>query len=57
VEAEVNEFEEKGFPLDFIGLEPGWQSKSYPGTFEWDESRFPQSELFVKKMLIPWNST
>ena len=52
VEAEVNEFEEKGFPLDFIGLEPGWQSKSYPGTFEWDESRFPQSDLFVKKMLI-----
>ena len=28
-----NAFEEKGYPLDFIGLEPGWQSKAYPGQF------------------------
>src|SRR5690606_13060823 len=40
--AEAEEFEERGFPLDFIGLEPGWQSKSYPNTFEWDKGRFPQ---------------
>lgn len=49
VEAEVNEFQEKGFPLDFVGLEPGWQSRSYSGTFEWDKSRYPQAEDFVKK--------
>lgn len=51
VEKEAQEFEEKGFPLDFIGLEPGWQSRSYPGTFEWDKKRYPQPQAFVKRML------
>lgn len=47
---EANEFEAKGYPLDFIGLEPGWQSKSYPCTFEWDKTRFPNPPQFVKEM-------
>jgi len=51
VQKEAAEFEEKGYPLDFIGLEPGWQSKSYPCTFEWDKTRFPQPSAFVKDML------
>lgn len=51
VEKEAAEFESKGYPLDFIGLEPGWQSKSYPGTFEWDKTRYPQPQAFVKRML------
>jgi alpha-glucosidase (family GH31 glycosyl hydrolase) len=51
VEAEVKAFEDKGFPLDFIGLEPGWQSKAYPCTFEWDKGRFPQPSDFVKSLL------
>jgi alpha-glucosidase (family GH31 glycosyl hydrolase) len=51
VEAEVKAFENKGFPLDFIGLEPGWQSKAYPCTFEWDKGRFPQPSDFVKSLL------
>ena len=32
---ELKQFEDKDFPLDVIGLEPGWMSKSYPCTFEW----------------------
>ncbi len=44
---EANAFEEKGFPLDFIGLEPGWQSKSYPNSFVWDKERFPDPEQFI----------
>lgn len=48
---EAREFEEKGYPLDFIGLEPGWQSKSYPCTFEWDKGRFPEPERFVRELL------
>jgi alpha-glucosidase (family GH31 glycosyl hydrolase) len=48
---EANDFEEKGYPLDFIGLEPGWQSRSYPCTFEWDSTRFPDPEKFVSDML------
>jgi len=48
--AEARLFAEKGYPLDFIGLEPGWQSKSYPCTLEWDKSRFSDPEKFVKTM-------
>ena len=47
---EALEFEKRGFPLDFIGLEPGWQSRSYPCTFEWDKERFPDPAGFVKNM-------
>ncbi|HEY0677665.1 MAG TPA: TIM-barrel domain-containing protein [Chitinophagaceae bacterium] len=50
VEKEADAFREKGYPLDFIGLEPGWQSKAYPGTFEWDKKRYPDPQAFVKKM-------
>lgn len=51
VEQEAQDFEEMGFPLDFIGLEPGWQSKAYPCSFEWDSERFPDPAGFVAKML------
>jgi alpha-D-xyloside xylohydrolase len=49
--SEVAAFEVRGFPLDFIGLEPGWQSKSYPNTFEWDPGRFPDPSQFTKELL------
>jgi len=51
VKNEADEFTSKGYPLDFIGLEPGWQSKSYPGSFEWDTSRYPDPGKFVTEML------
>ncbi len=51
VEKEAAEFERRGFPLDFIGLEPGWQSKAYPCTFEWDKGRYADPAGFVKTML------
>ncbi len=44
---EAQEFEDRDFPLDFIGVEPGWQSMSYPCTFEWDETRFPDPKGFI----------
>lgn len=50
VKKEADEFEQRGFPLDFIGLEPGWQSKAYPCTFEWDAIRYPDPAGFVKEM-------
>jgi alpha-glucosidase (family GH31 glycosyl hydrolase) len=50
VEEEAKLFSERGFPLDFIGLEPGWQSKSYPCTLEWDKSRYPDPPAFVRTM-------
>jgi alpha-glucosidase (family GH31 glycosyl hydrolase) len=51
VKKEVAAFREKGFPLDFIGLEPGWQSKSYPCTFSWDSTRYPDPAGFVQGLL------
>ncbi|OCX52167.1 ABC transporter substrate-binding protein [Mucilaginibacter sp. PPCGB 2223] len=51
VAEEARAFEDKGYPLDFIGLEPGWQSKSYPCTFEWDKTRFPEPKALVQDML------
>jgi len=51
VEKEIDTFKEKGYPLDFVGLEPGWQSKAYPGTFTWDMGRFPSPQKFVADML------
>jgi alpha-D-xyloside xylohydrolase len=51
VRREVAEFEQRGYPLDFVGLEPGWQSKAYPCTFEWDRGRFPDPAAFTREML------
>ncbi len=50
VMAEVGEFKKHQFPLSVIGLEPGWQSKSYPCTYEWDSGRFPQPTSFLKQL-------
>jgi len=50
VEQSAKLFTEHGFPLDFIGLEPGWQSKAYPCTFAWDKTRFPDPAAFLKTM-------
>ncbi|MCX6227246.1 MAG: DUF5110 domain-containing protein [Bacteroidia bacterium] len=50
VRTEAAGFEQKNFPLDVVGLEPGWHSKSYPCTFEWDPGRFPQPSTFISEM-------
>lgn len=50
VEEEVKEFEEKGFLLSVIGLEPGWMTASYPCTYEWDPGRFPDPTAFQQTM-------
>ena len=50
VEDEVGEFSRRRFPLDVIGLEPGWQSRSYPGTMQFSQERFPDPTGFIAKM-------
>ncbi len=47
---EVAEFEKYDFPLDVLGLEPGWQSAAYPCTFDWDPGRFPDPQGFLDKL-------
>ncbi|HKH90221.1 MAG TPA: TIM-barrel domain-containing protein [Gemmatimonadaceae bacterium] len=48
--AEVADFASRGYPLDMLGLEPGWQSAAYPGTFVWDTTRFRDPDAFIKAM-------
>jgi len=51
VQREVDEFEARRIPLDVIGLEPGWMSRSYPCTFEWQTKRFPDPAGFAAALL------
>lgn len=50
VRKEIEAFKENDFPLDVIGLEPGWQSLAYPCSFDWDETRFPKPGEFVTEL-------
>ncbi|MFT3705733.1 MAG: glycoside hydrolase family 31 protein [Agriterribacter sp.] len=47
---EADDFEAHDFPLDFIGVEPGWQSMAYPCTLEWDSTRFPAPKAFNQQL-------
>jgi alpha-D-xyloside xylohydrolase len=44
----AGEFRKRKIPFDVIGLEPGWQSHSYPCTFAWNLNSFPDPEGFVR---------
>jgi alpha-glucosidase (family GH31 glycosyl hydrolase) len=48
--AEAGEFAEREIPCDVIGLEPGWQTASYPCSFVWSPERFPDSAGFLDAM-------
>ncbi|ULQ50710.1 TIM-barrel domain-containing protein [Flavihumibacter fluvii] len=47
---EVQQYAEHKFPLTVIGLEPGWQTRSYPCTYEWDKGRFPNPERLLDSL-------
>lgn len=48
--ADLDAYEAHGYSVDVIGLEPGWQSASYPGSFVWDAERYPDPAAFLTKM-------
>ena len=50
VQAVVDEYKKHNFPLSVIGLEPGWQSGSYPCTYDWS-GRFPNVEDMIRNFL------
>ncbi len=50
VHKEISDFKKNNFPIDVLGLEPGWQSFAYPCSFDWDETRFPNPRKFVKTL-------
>ncbi|OGV40388.1 MAG: hypothetical protein A2X48_23445 [Lentisphaerae bacterium GWF2_49_21] len=37
-------FRNDNIPCDVFGLEPGWQSKAYSCSYEWDKVRFPSPD-------------
>ncbi|TDE17232.1 TIM-barrel domain-containing protein [Dyadobacter psychrotolerans] len=47
---EVADFEANGYPLSFVGLEPGWQSYAYPNSFVWDSTRYPKPKAFLDQL-------
>ena len=49
-EAEIEAFADHRMPLDVLGLEPGWMTRSYPCTFEWQKHRFPDPAGFARRM-------
>lgn len=53
-EAQVNEvadyFRQNNIPCDILGLEPGWQTRSYPCSFVWNKAAFPNPDAFVNNI-------
>jgi alpha-D-xyloside xylohydrolase len=47
---ELEDFKTHRFPIDVIGLEPGWQSFAYPCSYDWDPTRFPDPKAFVQSL-------
>ncbi len=47
---EIADFKKNNFPVDVIGLEPGWQNFAYPCSYDWDETRFPNPTKFVNTL-------
>jgi alpha-D-xyloside xylohydrolase len=43
-------FREKNIPCDMLGLEPGWQTTSYPCSFVWNKKNFPDTDAFINKI-------
>lgn len=41
IKALADYFEDNDIPCDIIGFEPGWQSSSYPCSYEWNKENFP----------------
>ncbi|HEV7333881.1 MAG TPA: TIM-barrel domain-containing protein [Flavisolibacter sp.] len=43
-------FREKNIPCDMLGLEPGWQTTSYPCSFVWNKKNFPDADAFINRI-------
>ena len=43
-------FRDKNIPCDMLGLEPGWQTTSYPYSFVWNKKNFPNADAFIDRI-------
>ena len=48
VEHLAEEIREGHMPCDIIGLEPGWQSKSYSCSYLWDKEKFSDPDQLIR---------
>ena len=46
----AKQLRDQGIPCTILGLEPGWQSSSYPCSFSWDPERFPNHEAMMDEL-------
>ncbi|MCE5315597.1 MAG: TIM-barrel domain-containing protein [Armatimonadota bacterium] len=46
----AKEFRSRNIPCDVIGLEPSWQTGSYPCTYMWNKEFYPDPAGYVKWM-------
>lgn len=45
----ITTLQKAGIPVDTVGVEPGWQTATYPCTYVWS-SKFPDPGRFVERM-------
>jgi alpha-glucosidase (family GH31 glycosyl hydrolase) len=50
MESIASEFRRRQIPCDVYGLEPMWQTASYPCTYVWNRKMFPDPAGFIRKM-------
>lgn len=43
----IDRFRADGIPVDVVGVEPGWQTRSYSCSFVWNPERFPEPGRFI----------
>ncbi|MDR2021506.1 MAG: DUF5110 domain-containing protein [Treponema sp.] len=46
----AEQFRRDAIPVDVIGLEPGWHSRSYSCSYLWNKSLFPEPEELSRKL-------
>lgn len=46
----ARQLRQQGIPCTILGLEPGWQSSSYPCSFDWDPERFPNHARMMEEL-------
>ena len=50
VEQTAQRMREQQIPCTMLGLEPGWQTHSYPCSLKWDNVRFPDPAAMVRRL-------
>jgi alpha-D-xyloside xylohydrolase len=48
--AVAEEFRSRRIPCDVLGLEPGWQTATYPCSYVWNRENFPEPESFAERL-------